>query len=187
MSRNDSKAGAERRRYYRVQDDIALAISPWRDKDEARLAELDCGWLATQFTNMTLDLPRRVETSQASEVWAAIHTVNNNMDMLVNWLALRDSGLSPTMTHRAELSASGIAFEYDSALSLGAFVSLRMLLFPEHRLVRLKAQVVRALATSTDSYAIALDFPEADEQEREVLVAHVLRRESEQLRVRRRD
>ena len=60
-----------------------------------------------------------------------------------------------------------------------------MLLFPQCSLVHLKAPVVRAIPTKHERISIALYFPDAEPRQRDILVAHALRKESKQLRARR--
>ena len=158
---------------------------PLHNAEDAHAADLDCAWLAAKFRTLTAALERSAEPVQVPKIWSALATVNTKPDMLANWVALRESRMSSVATHRVELSASGITFVHPADLITDFIVKLRMLLFPEHRLVQLKARVVRAISNEPERFAIALACSDAELRQRGILVAHILRKEFEQLRARR--
>ena len=175
----------ERRRYFRIEDEVGLVIVPDRGNRRSGAFSHDATELAQEFGDLSDSMSRHsdIVRTRMPDLCAYLEGINTKMDMLVNWMSARELSRPSQPIHSVELSAIGIAFEHDRRLDVGAEVELRLLLFPERSCVRLSARVIRCNSRADgDAFYIALDFNEPDERERDRLAAHVMRRHSRILR-----
>jgi hypothetical protein len=87
-------------------------------------------------------------------------------------------------THCINVSASGLNFRCEQAFAVGTLLELRLLLFPSFTRMLVYASVVRSLELPGElpPYDIGVEFAHIEENDRELLIKHVLQKESALLR-----
>lgn len=182
----------ERRRYFRIDDDIALSFTLMDDlqKVEPDHQQMDDD---TQEYHMSLEVQLRhamVDVrAQSPKLAHVLDLMNQKINLLRSSENLHES--HPTMKS-ANISACGMAFTWSEKLKLNQALMLNLYLQPHHELVRTKAYVAGVDANpdatdEQDAYVIRLDFVEMNKAYQEALIQHVVQRQGRQLRQRRDD
>ena len=185
---------AERRRYFRIDDRAILkyrVLPPGeREAIVARLSRAPATRhaLANTFANVSQQMQhllRRIEQTEP-DIALCLDTLNEKLDMLARQLSLEASQMADEPVRAVNVSAAGICFEAEDALDPGGLLELRLLLLPSYVGVSAVGTVVRCDETAPEEsdlpYRIAVDFDYLRDDDRELLVQHVVRRETEQLR-----
>jgi hypothetical protein len=184
----------ERRRYFRIEDNIVLF---YREIDTRDTAEppvdsepaLDSFALSAELDLLTLEshgLLRRIERDYPG-VAEYLQILEQKIDLIARALLASDSELNRQPTRRVSLSASGLAFEADEGFTLGTLLDLRMVLPPTLVGVRAQGRVVYSQQSRGEFpvYHVAVDFVGLAEKDRELLIRHVVRKQMRQLRDRK--
>lgn len=182
----------ERRRYFRIDDDIALSFTLVDDlnQEEPDHQQMDED---TQEYHMSLEVQLRhamVDVrAQSPKLAHVLDLMNQKINLLRSSENLHEN--HPTMKS-ANISACGMAFTWSEKLDVNQPLMLNLYLQPHHELVRTKAYVAGAdvnpdSSDAQDAYIIRLDFVEMNPAYQEILIQHVVQRQGRQIRQRRDD
>lgn len=187
----------ERRRFVRIEDEIALKYSVIsKEALDERVAQLQTyppGFLrlASHFAADSRQMGPvlgRIRAQQP-ELACYLGMVNKKLDLLARSLSITDHELADEPTRRVNLSAGGISFYAEKYLCPETLLELRLFAFPSllylvtFGTVRRCAQIKRP--DEGFPYLIAIEFDFITEEDREMLVQHIVQRELSQLRARR--
>lgn len=189
---------SERRRFYRVDDELMLA---WRPLDATEVHEFRRGSLRSRMKQESLQqlvfhLDAKLE-SLSEALMAVDPAVREAIDILDRKLTLIERMLSQARPETSEdqadyqlttvnLSAGGIGMEVDRPMARGAFVAIDMIMLPEYEQLELVGQVVSCRElTDVAQWSVAIDFVQLREVERDRLAAHIARRQTQILKSRR--
>ncbi len=189
-------AEKERRRYFRIEDEIILffrEIAPDEipDNRSPREFPLDSFALSARLDLLTQEsrtLLRRVER-ESPEIGDFLKVLERKIDLIARTFLNYEANLSEQSLQRVSLSASGLSFDVDKPCAAGKVLEIKMVLQPE--LVGLTAygRVVYCNKNAPDSelpYRISVDFVGLRDNDRELLIRHVVRRQLQQLRNKKR-
>jgi hypothetical protein len=131
--------------------------------------------------------------SQSGPVAECLALINQKVNILIEQFpALRESktSLVRSEAQSCEVSAVGMAFASSEALAPGTKLALRLLFVADNCYIETFATVVRKLdhpgtASADRPFSIAVDFQGMKPEQKDVLIQHLLNRESETLRLRR--
>jgi len=187
----------ERRRYFRIEDIIGINFE-LLGSEEAKLfahkssehgANFD---YASHFDNriQTLLETSRLQTPVAAEL---LDLLNKKLNFIIQQL-----NIEPEMAHKlapdlrsASISACGIAFASKDALTSGQLVKLDMVLHPSELHVVAMAKVVKCTEippgdiTGGRGYFLRMDLVEINPNDQELIIQHVVKRQSSQLKLKR--
>jgi hypothetical protein len=181
----------ERRRYFRVQDEAALTcrvLTPAeRDALAAALAQgqparfsLAGRFLAT--TRALEPLLRRIRTGD-QDLGSYLQALNDKLDLLARAVSLECDTITEAPGTAVQLGAGGVAFPWAHRLDLGTPVELRLLLYPDLYYIVAAGEVVRCDPDGeAGPWQVAVSFTHLHDEDRDLLIRHVLRREAAQLR-----
>lgn len=189
---------AERRRFYRVDDELMLA---WRPLDATEVHEFRRGSVRSRMKQESLQqlvfhLDSKLE-SLSEALLAVDPAVREAIDILDRKLTLIERMVSQTRPESPDadaeyqltpvnLSAGGIGMDVERPLTRGAFVAIDMIMLPEYEQLELVGQVVLCKEHPTPGqWSVAIDFVQLREVERDRLAAHIARRQTELLKSRR--
>lgn len=189
-------ADQERRRYFRIAENIVLvarALTSAELADPRRTADQQTNFFALSasldvLTQESRSLLRRIERDHR-DVAEFLKVIERKIDLMASTFLAMDPDLRGRSPQNVSLSASGLAFESESPHAEGAMLELKMLLLPDSLGLILYGQVVdcrRGGGKVLRPYQVAVDFVGLQEREREMLIRHVVRRELQQLRDRKR-
>lgn len=178
--------GEERRRFYRVDDRVALRYVKLTDR-KALSAELADMSLRTRRVDIDLALDQALMklAEAAPETREVIDLLNRKLDLVLEALGEEVDGLETgsLVTRDINLSVGGLSFQAQEDMVDGESLLVDLLFYPERRTVRTLARVVGVVAEEGES-RIHLDFERITDIDRELLMNHIMRLQSSKLRER---
>lgn len=192
--------GAERRKTFRVQDQIMLdyeVVSETEMRGALRnITLVDSGSLnaSTTLRRLESDLQRALAALQKTdkELARTLDLLNNKINTIAG-LVPDAVKLDPALEKRdvceCSLSASGLAFTCKESFEAGTKLRLRMVILPNYHHVVAYAEVVRStdMEEPRDGFTqiVAVHFVHILDRYREILARRALQREIEDLRAER--
>lgn len=178
------QAERDRRRFFRINDRIALKLRVLADEDVAdALARFESNRSRRSLVNILAhetekQLPQlRVLENQHPGIAAYLSFLEKKIDMLAQLVATQDEDMPNQPTHAVNLSAQGVRFYWPQHVEIGSTVELRLQLFPSRMCLLLFGTVIRCQENKGDvrerRYAIAVDYSHIEEEDREVVVKHI--------------
>ncbi len=185
----------ERRRFFRINDTLGVA---WRELNEEELREGNA--LANKPTDIYSLLGSlenkishrlgqyRIKDPMAAELFDLI---NQKLNCMVNQMEA-ESVMVKKLAHRMQevnISACGLGFGVDTALSVEQLILLDFVLHPSNAHITCYGRVVSCEAApegsapdSALSHYARIDFYELDEVDQEVLIQHIVKRQGSLIR-----
>ncbi|MBK8970517.1 MAG: hypothetical protein IPM37_03815 [Hahellaceae bacterium] len=188
--------GRERRRFFRVTDEIGLKYAlataeslAARPLDPDSKLKVDVLALEGQI-RASIELLK----SHGNPVVKTLELMNRKLNLLLADEIPTTIEEKESVVCSASLSACGIAFWADDTFDVGTELKLELTLLPSHLHLGLNGIIVESLVRSeADSnepveaghYLLRIDFRDIQEEQQEVLIQHVLKCQSRDLRLRR--
>jgi hypothetical protein len=188
---------SDRRRFFRIEDEIALtyrflegedlssAIDAFSGQDKDVLA------LASTFATTSVQMRRSLDsiTRDSPELASYLEAINDKLDLLARLLVASHAELPDKPTHSVNMSASGMSFNVAERISAGSVLELRLRVFPSHIFVNTLGAVVHCAKPHDNPaeypYRIGVDFSYIREADRDLIIKHILQKQSAELRTRR--
>ena len=186
----------ERRRYFRVADEVALryrvltaaVADQLREKQQTR--EPSRPALRSRFAvasqRMEFVLSKIEENDP--DVARCLATINEKLDLLAGLLAVEDSDLAKEPTRPVDLSAVGVCFPDTNAVDPGSMVEIELFLTPSLLYLALLGKVVRCEPVSDlgvgFTHRIAVEFETPTEELHDLLIQHIMQKQVDRLRQR---
>ncbi len=178
--------GTERRRYFRINDQVALGYAKLRS-DAALVSERALLSLGARMDSLQNELRHEltVIADESPRLGRALQLLDRKLDLVVEMLDVRTLAEQESLSlEEVNLSASGISFPADEWFVPGERLLVTLVLPPDSQHVRLVARVV-AYDKEGEGHRVRADFENPTQIDRDVLVQHVLRCQSVELRRRR--
>jgi hypothetical protein len=192
----DHGQSEDRRRFFRIDDALRLS---WRIVSEADLVEgvrrLDQGLggtyalmatLAGITQRMSVSL-RRIEQHDA-DVADYLRALDQKIDAVARAVVADECDLARQPAEPVNLSAGGLAIQVREPIAPGTPLEVRLLLLPSMAGLLTYGQVLSCTPAGgedggiTGGFQMRVDFTHIREQDRDLLVRHLLRRQGEYLR-----
>jgi hypothetical protein len=170
---------AERREYYRIEDRIALEITPLSGSPDAPqegsplfnlLSELHLSEFESQHLLRQLG-----ETNRALSGF--LKAQNKRIDLLSQVLAQMLLG-SLGEPRPVVISEAGLDFQHPVPYAPGTRLSLKMAFMPQALGMMLKARVVHCNALAEGAYAIGVEFEGTTDAQRQLMARYVLQKQA---------
>ena len=190
-----SRTEVDRRNYFRVDDTVRLSLRPLDPAEiNDRLDRLEQD-LAGNFTvmsslaaitsQMSVGL-RRIE-NRDPDLAAYLRAIDHKIEVIGRAFLAHEPELTAERAVAVNLSAGGMCVGVDDCLEVGGPVEIRMLLFPSFTGLMIYGTVVECGDSDGDEAGgfrklMRIEFTYIREQERELLIRHLLRRQSNMLR-----
>jgi hypothetical protein len=185
-----------RRRFFRIDDAVRLSYRAL-DADEladrvARLAEGLGGSFALMASlsavthRMSVSL-RRIE-QRSGDVAAYLRALDQKIETVARALLLQDPSLPAMSEAPVNLSAGGLAIVTGQCLPVGTPLEIRLLLLPALAGILAFGAVVECTEPPPGeghppgSRLMRVDFTHIRDEDRDLLIGHMLRRQGERLR-----
>ena len=172
---------ADRREYYRIEDQVALSIVPLEEDGGAALAD-ESGLFNLLGELSLLDFEAQHLLRQLGErdrmLGNLLRVMNRRIDLIGEAMAqsLRaEFGAPQTVT----LSEGGISFDHDQALASGELVSMRLLLMPHGLGLLLKARIAHCQPLGDGAHHIGAEFEALTDAQRQLLARHILQKQAQ--------
>lgn len=195
---SDMNDKTNRRQFFRVDDSLRLGIRPI-DQDELarRVADLEHGVLGNYSVMSSLEAVtaqmaaslRRIE-SRDPDMAAYLRALDQKMEILGRAFLAQGDELVSQQVQPVNLSAGGFSVHVSQTMPLEQGLEIHMLLFPSFTGLLCYGKVVGCEPLSAadeegNTHELRVEFIHMREQDKEVLIRHVLRRQGEELRARR--
>ena len=187
----------ERREYFRIDDEIALEYRPvstdeaeqLRNKIHSRV--VDRFTAASSFTVTSRQLThviRKVQT-QTPELARCLQAIDQKLNMIAQLFVSEEINLQERPTFRVNLSAGGLAFRNQHEIKPGTLLELRMVLLPALVGILTLSRVIQCERVNDGDlespWQVSVVYEYLREADRELLVRHIMSKETEQLRSQR--
>ena len=189
----------DRRRYFRIEDRALLKyrIIPEEELERERrfiqANEIRSENLHTALLGIDVRLQEAFDAvrEESKAMAQALELLNRKLTLIERVVAL-EGGAGGMDGHRehepseVSLSGGGIAITAETPLALNARLAIDLVLLPAHHPMRAIGRVVDCRKAEGGGFAIAIEFEDIREADREVLIQHVLRKQAAELRSARR-
>ncbi len=186
-----SERADERRRFFRIEDEITLF---YREIEEETLPDgehfkdemMDAFSLTAMLEYLNQEsgfLQRTIEKSQP-DIASYFDVLNQKIDLVAKAVLLKEKGVSELPASKVNISAAGVSFFADLELKKGTFLELKMILPPVLTGLITYGKVVycERVENETHSHRLAVDYIDISEQDRDVLIRHIVKRQMQQIR-----
>ncbi len=179
----------DRREYYRIEDLIALEITPLSDTDAASGEVLqDASPLFNLLSELHLSefesqhLLRQISERDRT-LSSYLKTLNKRVDLLSQIVAQTVLGKIGEL-QSVKLSEGGIEFFHKQPLPVDAPLSLKLVLMPQALGLLLRARVVTCHAED-EGYVIDTEFVALNDTQRQLLARYILQKQAQARRLAR--
>lgn len=198
MSSQEQQDGhQDRRQFFRIDDTVSLSYQkvPLADLP-ARLEQME----HVQESNFTVvssvaaitqkmaGVLHKIE-SRSSDVAAYLRSIDRKIELVARAFLAQNSDISEQPAHAVNMSATGMAFDASEALEVGDMLELKILLMPSFTGILIYAEVVGCDRLESDEndlpYLLRVNFSHMRDSDQDILISHVIQRQSVELRKRR--
>ncbi|MEA2080696.1 MAG: PilZ domain-containing protein [Pseudomonadota bacterium] len=187
----------ERREYFRIDDEVVLdyrqigegEADRLREKIESRL--VDRFTAASSFTATSRQMTHVIHKvqNQSPELARCLQAIDQKLNMIAQLFVSEEINLHEQPIREVNLSAGGIAFRARHEISIDSLLELRMVLFPSLLGILTISRVNQCERVDDGNlkfpWQIAVVYEHLRETDRELLVRHIMSRETQQLRSRK--
>lgn len=188
-----SISAADRREFFRINDQVALNFRVIdRGEIDGAIEKREDGYLdvntmASSFAHTNLDMKHAMEKCRRDlpEVATYLDGLNAKVDLLIRLLVATGSELPDHPTHDVNLSASGLSVKVTQEFVEGSALEIKLLFFPSLLYVVTFGLVVRCSASDEVEgfpFELAVEFSHLEDSDKELLIRHILQKESAMLR-----
>ncbi len=187
----------ERREYFRIDDEVALDYRVIDSRDVDQLLEkiqsrlVDRFTAASSFTATTRQMTHLIHKiqTQSPELARCLQAIDQKLNMIAQLFVSEEIKEKLQDTREVNLSAGGVAFRAQHELPVDTLLELRMVLFPSLVGILTISRVIHCERVSDGNpqfpWQVAVEYEHLKETDRELLVRHIMARETEQLRSQR--
>jgi len=185
-------ADHERRSFFRIMDEVILSYrrldpdapeslqkQPHPSRDAYALSSKLA--LLQQQSQILL---WRVEKDDPA-LAGYLELLEEKIQTITDYLLDQDSQWETRHTQQVTLSGSCMAYTSETCQEIGARLELRLILLPRRTGLLLNGQVTACQAIPSSQglrYQIVVDFTEVSEDDQEILISHLIKKQQEQLR-----
>lgn len=196
-SLTSKKGRGNRRSYFRIDDSVLLT---YRQVPEEELLESlsnleetvgDAFILAASFANIsrtTRPLNRQIRL-ELPAVANYLNVLERKIDILARIILTQQMGIEEEQTSEVNLSAGGLEFQAGEPLPVDSTLEIKLIVFPSRIGILAGGKVLRCESSNNNpdpaSYTIAVEFTHLRESDRQLIIKHMLNKQSMQLRQRR--
>ncbi len=187
----------ERREYFRIDDEVALDYRVIDSSEMDRLLEkiqsrmVDRFTAASSFAATTRQMTHLIHKiqGQSPELARCLQAIDQKLNMIARLFVSEEVRESLQDTREVNISAGGVAFRAQHEIPVGSLLELRMVLFPSLVGILTISRVIHCERVNDGNprfpWQVAVEYEHLKETDRELLVRHIMARETELLRSRR--
>ncbi|WP_455233913.1 PilZ domain-containing protein [Thiogranum longum] len=184
----------ERREYFRIDDEIALdyrvidqtEVEQLVDKIKSRL--VDRFTAASSFAATSRQMAHAIHKvqNQSPELARCLQALDQKLNLIAQMFVSEEIHLEEQATREVNISAGGVAFRAQHEMAPGSLLELRMVLFPSLVGILTVSRVVQCEPADDGNrqfpWQIAVEYEHLRESDRELLVRHIMSKETQRLR-----
>lgn len=182
----------ERRRYFRIEDTVNLFYKRVDEKKVAALSHVsndvlsNCS-LAAALEAMSQEariIASRLEKNEP-ELFEYLKIMDTKINLLAQAVTMQGNEFGEHDSRNVNISASGIAFETDEKLHPGQFLEIRMMLTSCMAVIIAYGKVIYCKQNEAGGdfpYFVGVDYINMQDDDRELLIKHVVKKQMQQIR-----
>ena len=187
----------DRRRYFRIDDEVNLFYSKVNenyDLDSSLLSNdlLGAYSLTAAMGSLSQEadlILRRLENS-SPEIAEYLRVMDNKIDLITRSIVMQGADIYKNNARNVNLSAAGLAVDCEEELAEGQNLEIKMLLTSCMAVIVTIGKVVNCRKNTEDEnshypYYVGVDYVEMKDQDRELLIKHVVKKQMQQIRDKR--
>lgn len=184
----------DRRQFFRIEDSIHLRyqqvpVEALNGRLQRLEQEFESNFTVVSalaaITQRMAGVLHRID-SMRPDIASYLKSLDEKIEVLGRAFLLQDSDIADHPAHAVNLSATGMAFHAEEPVELGELLELRILLLPSFTGILTYGEVVGCDEISAEDeslpYAVRVSFSHLRENDRDVLIRHVVKRQSAMLR-----
>jgi hypothetical protein len=193
VSKDNMMKSEERRQFFRVDDEVNLVYTKIDEKQVIEGTYVSENILGNWPLSSALEMVAQESTLLLHkiskfnpDVADYLKIIDNKIELIAQALVMQSGEFTNNNTRNANLSATGIAFESDEAFQNGDFLEIKILLVSSMAVVVAFGKVVYCKSSQSESgrfpYTIGVDYVSIKDQDRELLIKHVVKKQLQQIR-----
>jgi PilZ domain-containing protein len=182
----------ERRRFFRIEDTINLFYKIVDEKTVQALSHISDDVLSNCSLAAALDvlaqegriISARLEKNEP-EMFEYLKVMDTKINLIAQAVMMQDTQFTEHDSRDVNISASGIAFAADEALQKDQLLEIKIMLTSCMAVIVAYARVIyccQNVKGGPYSYVIGVDFVNMKDDDRELLIKHVVKRQMQQIR-----
>ncbi len=192
MNKADVAMPEDRRRFFRIDDAVNLYYRIVDEQTVVAASNTSDDVLSSCSLITALDVlgqesravMYRIEKKD-SEVAEYLKLMDSKINLVAQALLQQGNDMSESTVCNTNLSASGLAIEVDSEIEKGKFIEVKLFLSSCVSVILLYGKVVyckQNSQTDSSSYQIGVDYINLKDDDREILIKHIVKRQMQQIR-----
>lgn len=193
MSNSNQTMVEDRRRFFRIDDAVNLYYKVVDEKTVKAASNVSDDLLSNCSLVTALDvldqesrlIMHRIEKNEP-EIAEYLKIIDSKMSLLATSLMQQSNDLTESKLCNTNISASGLSIEIDEPVKEGEYIEIKMLLTSCIAVILVHGKVVyckkNELGGENKPYQIGIDYINLKEQDREILIKHVVKRQMQQIR-----
>lgn len=182
----------ERRRFFRIEDTVNLFYKVIDEETVSELSYVSDDVLSNSSLAAVLDaisqeariIGFRLEKREP-EIFEYLKLMDAKINMVAQAVMMQGNQFGEHDTRDVNISASGLAFHTDEELKAGQFLEIKMMLTSCMAVIVVYAKVVYSLYDEDNEespYHVGVDYINMKDEDRELLIKHVVKKQMQQIR-----
>ena len=183
----------ERRRFFRIDDEVNLYYKKVDENIVNQTSHMSDNVLANCSLAAAMELisqesrmmMNRIERN-SPDVADYLKLIDSKIDLISQAIMMQGTDFKEKDTRNANLSASGVAFDSEEALAIDDFLEIKMLLVSCMAVIVTYGKVIyckeKKSRDARYSHVVGVNYINMKDQDRELLIKHVVKRQMQQIR-----
>jgi hypothetical protein len=183
----------ERRQFFRVDDEVNLVYVKIDEKQIMEGSYVSENILGNWPLSSALEMVTQESAllfhkiaNNHPDVADYLKLIDNKIELLGQAMVMQSGQFNKNNIRNANLSATGVAFDSEEAFQEGDYLEIKILLVNSMAVVVACGKVVYCKKSQSDEvrhpYTIGVDYVSIKDQDRELLIKHVVKRQLQQIR-----
>jgi hypothetical protein len=192
VSKSNLTTIEERRRFFRIDDAINLYYKIVDEQEVIAASKMTDDVLSSCSLVTALDLLDqesriimiRVEKNEP-EIAEYLKTLDAKINLLAQAVMRQGNDFTESTMCNTNISASGLAIEIDHPIEAGEYLEIKLLLTSCIAVILVYGRVVYCQKNIEDAampYQVGIDYVNLNDQDREILIKHIVKRQMQQIR-----
>jgi hypothetical protein len=193
VSKFNLTATSERRRFFRIDDAINLYYKIVDEQEVIAASKMSDDVLSNCSLVTALEMLDqesrlimfRIEKNEP-EIAEYLKTLDSKVSLLAQAVMRQGSDFSESKICNTNISASGLAIEIDHSIEVGEYLEIKLLLTSCIAVILVYGQVVYCKKNTEVGaampYQVGIDYVNLNDQDREILIKHIVKRQMQQIR-----
>ena len=198
MSNFNLTDAKERRRFFRIDDAINLYYKVVDEQDVIAASKMSDDVLSNCSLVTALDMLNqesrmlmfRVEKNEP-EIAEYLKIMDSKINLLAQAVMRQGNDFSESNMFNTNISASGLAIEIEHSIGVGEYLEIKLLLTSCIAVILVYGRVVYCKENNQKNasmpYQVGIDYINLNDQDREVLIKHIVKRQMQQIREQKTD